>query len=193
VRRVLVLGDSIAVGAFGSTPAVTPELERLMRDRGITVRVIGYPASNPVATWDGVPWADKLLYSVAAFDPDMIVIQSNLFPGAADPGTHDTYRAAVSTLYDIAQSRGAHTYIVRHARPAKEPEGTELGVAEALQAEKAAGRGIETIPLDSWLASCDRPFTSDGWHLTARGQSCHATALAGAVDQLIRSLAPAGS
>lgn len=184
LRRVLVLGDSITFGAFGATPGVTPDLEKMMADRGLEVRVIGFPASTPIAAWDGVPWSDKLLYSVNAWDPDMIVIQSILYPGGQDDATHDDYRAAVSTLLDIAQSRGAHTYLVRHARPPKEPEGSELAIAEQLQAEAASGRGVETVPLDAWLASCDRAYVDDGWHLADNGQKCHAVALSAAADQL---------
>jgi lysophospholipase L1-like esterase len=185
VRRVLVLGDSITFGAVGASPGVGPDLERLMGDRGLELRVIGYPASTPLAAWDGVPWSDKLAYSVAAWDPDMIVIQSILFPGGADPARHDAYRSAVARLFDIARSRDAHTYVVHHARPPREPEGSELAVAEQLQAEAALGRGIEAIPLDEWLGYCDSPYISDGWHLSASGQKCHATAIAGAVDQLV--------
>ncbi len=188
VRRVLVLGDSITFGAFGSTPSVKPDLEAMMRDRRLEVRVIGFPASTPLGTWDGVPWSDKMLYSVKAWDPDMIVIQSILYPGGQDPSTHDTYRARVSELIDIAQSRGAHTYLVRHARPPREPEGSELVIAEMLQADAAAGRGVETIPLDAWLGSCTSPYVDDGWHLSANGQKCHAAAVSAAADQLIQAV-----
>jgi hypothetical protein len=189
LRRVLVLGDSMTFGLYGTTPRLHDALGRALMERDVQLLIDGFPGEDPVDVWPGHPrWADRLRSDIAAFDPDMVVIQSILFLGASDPARRAAYSAAITELYDVAQSRGAHVYIVSHQLPTDPVARDEMTVAESLQAEAAAGRGIATIPLDWWLARCAAPFVGDGWHLSASGQECHATAVAEAVDQLRRSI-----
>ena len=43
---------------------------------------------------------------------------------------------------------------------------------------------MEFVPLNWWLDHCRSPFIADGWHLSARGSECWATAAGAAVNQL---------
>lgn len=185
LKRVLVLGDSITYGLFGTTPQLEPVLRPMLADRGIQLHVTGFPAESPVYTWPGhLGWSLRMMHEVETFDPDMIVIQSVLFPGAVYPDQHEAYRRSITELLDIARSRDAHVYVVRH----HVPPGTEWSpgrdVGEQLQAEAAAPRGVQTIPLDWWMARCAGGTTADRVHLSAEGQNCHALAVVTAVDQL---------
>jgi lysophospholipase L1-like esterase len=185
VRRVLVLGDSISHGLFGTTARVNEPLQQRLSQRRIAVRVIGTAAETPIDTWSGNPtWQNLMRWWVAAENPDTIIIQSMLFNDSANPSRQAQYRTAMRQLLDEAQRRGAHVYLVRHGVPAPRAEARNLAVAERLQAEAASGRGISRIPVDLWLQSCERPFHTDGWHLGPNGQRCHADALVAAVDQL---------
>ncbi len=185
VRVVLVLGDSVTYGLFGTTPRLHERLARRLADQHVRLVVDGFPGETPIDTWPGNPsWADRLRGDIERENPDMVVIQSMLFPSATDPARQDAYRAAIRGLYDIAQSRGAHVYVVSHPEPPVASERDELRVAQRLQAEEASGRGISTIPLDWWLNRCKGAYVTDGWHLSAKGQECHASAVAVAVAQL---------
>lgn len=187
VRRVLVMGDSITHGLFGTTPNVHGFLQERMRQRGVAVTIGGFPGENPTWVWPGHPrWVDVLRQRVQTENPDMIVIQSMLFPDAGIPEQHAVYLAAMREILDVAQSRGAHVYLVKHASPPAKNrrEQLELAVVEQLQTQASAQRGISWIPLETWLAICDRPTSSDGWHLSSNGQRCHADAVTAAVDQL---------
>jgi lysophospholipase L1-like esterase len=187
VRRVLVLGDSLTFGLFSTTPQVQDQLGRRMAARRVQLIVDGFPAETPIDVFPGHPmWSARLRLAIATQDPDMVVIQTTLFPNAGDPARQASYRAAVRELFDIAQSRGAHVYIVSHQVQGRAVDRSETLTAEAIQADVAAGRGISTIPLDWWIAHCRRPFVADGWHLSAAGQECHANAITAAVDQLKR-------
>lgn len=191
VRRVLVMGDSITHGLFGTSPSVLAPLRERLGRKWIAVTVDGYPAENPLDIWPDHPrWVDRMRSRVQTEDPDVIVIQSILVQEGAKPDRQVLYRAAVRELFDVAQSRGAHVYIVEHQVPPLVKERTEQLVAERIQAEEAKARGISAIPLDVWLDLCDAPYLRDGWHLNATGQRCHADAITAAVDQLRDSLAP---
>jgi hypothetical protein len=188
VRRVLVLGDSITFGLFTTTPPVHHHLRARLAARGVELRIEGFPGEQPLEPWPGNPrWADRLAAAVQQFDPDMVVIQSLLFPGGTDPARQAAYRTAIAELFDIARSRGAHVYTVIHQRPVPQDQADNAAVAQQLQAEAAAPRGISSIPLDWWLARCPAPF-ADGWHLTERGQECYADAVTTAVAQLQRAV-----
>lgn len=185
VRRVLVLGDSMSYGLFGTTPQLEPVLRPMLADRGIQLHVTGFPAESPVYTWPGhLGWDLRMLHEVRTFNPDMIVIQSVLFPGAVHPEQHADYRNAVAHLMDVGRSRGAHVYVVKHPVPAGSQWAPGATVAHRLQAEAGASRGVETIPLDWWMQRCAGGRTSDGMHLSAAGQRCHALAITMAVEQL---------
>jgi lysophospholipase L1-like esterase len=185
VRQVLVLGDSISFGLFGTTPRVHSQLGQRMTARGINVVVDGFPGENPVDRWPGNPtWEERMRAWIAGQNPDMVVIQTTLFPDADVPLRQFAYGVAFRRLVDIAQSRGAHVYIVSHGAPPPGVERRNWEIAQRIQADVVAGRGISTIPLDRWLANCRGGFLSDGWHLGAEGQRCHADAVTAAVDQL---------
>lgn len=185
VQRVFVMGDSMTFGLFGTTPRVHESLGRLMADRGVQLRIDGFPGETPLDPWPGnAGWAQRMQQQVSAWDPDMIVIQSTLFTNPDGPGRQAAYLASMRRLLDIATSRGAHVYLVSHATPPGAQERRARDVSQALQAQAAAGRGISTIPLDFWMQRCEGGVVSDGWHLTAKGQDCHALAVALAVDQL---------
>jgi hypothetical protein len=185
VRRVMVLGDSITHGLFGTTARVHEPLGHRLMQRRINLRVAGAAAETPIDIWPGNPtWQNVMRWWVEAENPDMIIIQSMLFNDSGNLARQAQYRTAMRQLFDEAQRRGAHVYIVRHGVPAPRQEAQNLAIAERLQAEAAAGRGISTIPLDAWLHSCDRPYHTDGWHLGPNGQRCHADAFVAAIDQL---------
>ncbi|MCP4435841.1 MAG: hypothetical protein GY812_10175 [Actinomycetia bacterium] len=186
VKRVLIIGDSIAHGLFGTTPKVHSRLTAALADRGVALRIDGYPGENPIDTWpsNSTGWLDRMRAQIAAFDPDMVIVQSMLFPDPDNPARRELYLGGTRALLDIAGSRGAHVYLVNHPIPPGAQEAHARAVAQSLQAQAAAGRGISTIPLDYWLGSCDRPYVSDGWHLSANGQACHTLAMVAAVDQL---------
>jgi hypothetical protein len=186
VKRVLVMGDSLVHGLFGTTPKVTGPLTSALADRGVQVRFDGFPGETPIDTWptNSTGWIQRMQAQISSFDPDMVVIQSMLFPDPGNPSRQALYQAAVGTLLDIAQSRGAHVYLVNHHSPPGAFERLSRDVAQSIQARVAAGRGISTIPLDWWLANCAAPYVPDGWHLSAQGQNCHTLAVVSAVDQL---------
>lgn len=185
VRKVLVLGDSVSFGLFGTTPRLHEPLTRLLADRGVDVHLTGFPGETPIDTWPGhLSWGLRMRHEVTTWNPDMIVIQSTLFPGADAPARRSAYSSAMDDLIAVARSRGAHVYLVSHPAPLTGPERHERDVAQQLQATAAAGKGISTIPLDWWMARCAGGTVSDGWHLSAKGQNCHALAIAAAVDQL---------
>lgn len=185
VRRVLLLGDSLAHGLFFATPSAKSALETRFARNRIDFRLIGGPGSTPAFTWPGTsPWLDQLRFVVRVWDPDVVIIQSTLFPGY-DPSQRAPYKRAVATAFDIAQSKGAHTYVVAHHRGRKADERAAADLAERLQAEVARGRGIATIPLNWWIEHCPkRPVIDDGLHLTAAGVECYADAMNAAVNQL---------
>ena len=186
VRRVLLIGDSVTHGLFGVSPKVHDHLRARMQQRGIALTIDGFPGENPMFSWDGRPrWADALRYRIQTQNPDMVIIQSMLFPDGGNPFKHGPYMAAVKELLDIAQSRGAHTYLVKHYTPVRAQERHEMQVAERLQAAAAKDRRISGIPFKWWMDRCERPFISDGWHLSANGQVCYANALTAAIDQLV--------
>ncbi|NLA35025.1 MAG: SGNH/GDSL hydrolase family protein [Actinobacteria bacterium] len=190
VRRVLVLGDSLAYGLFFATPSATPALSQRLAQNNISLRLIGGPGGTVVEPWPGTaPWLEQLSGAVASFDPDVVIIQSTLFPDWSNPERQAAYRTAITAAYDIAQSRGAHTYIVAHHRGNDADARSAADTAERLQAEAAAGRGISTIPLTWWLDRCGRhPYIYDGQHLNAAGVGCYADALNAAVNQLRNSV-----
>lgn len=189
VRRVFLLGDSITHGLYGTTPRIHGLLDQRLRQRGIQLSIGGFPGENPLWVWPGHPsWLEVLRERVRNFDPDMIIIQSTLFPEVGDPAKHDLYLRTVRQMLDVAQSRGAHVYFVHHRPPpASHPkERIALAVIEQLQGQAGAGRGVSWIPLETWLANCSNPVSADGWHLSHNGQVCHASAITVAVDQLRR-------
>jgi hypothetical protein len=124
---------------------------------------------------------------IADQDPDMVIIQSTLFVNPT-PERQQEYRAAITELFDIAQSRGAHVYIVSHQLAPNPKDHDEALVAQGIQGDVAASRGISTIPLDWWIARCPSPTLLDGWHLTANGEDCYADGISAAVDQLKRAV-----
>lgn len=185
VKRVLLIGDSITHGLFGTTPRVHEELNRRLAERGIHLSIGGFAGENPVDPWFSNPrWIDVMNQKVAAENPDMIIIQTMLFPDAGLPERQAAYRVAIRDLIASARSRGAHVYLVKHPTPLYAKEQLELAVAERLQGEAGAGKGISWIPLDKWIGACKDPYSRDGWHLSGNGQRCHADAVTAAVDQL---------
>ena len=189
VRRVAVLGDSISWGLFSTTPWVRDELASRLRKRRVDLTLIGGPAETPLLSWPGwAPWIDELRNTVATVDPDIVIVQSMLFPGADDPANQELYRTAVRELLSVAQSRGAHVFVVMHAAPPSPTEARETFIAQSIQADEATGLGIGVIDLGAALRRCRRPFVTDGWHISAAGQRCHADAVVAAVDGLRRSL-----
>lgn len=185
VKRVLIIGDSITHGLFGTTPKVNSYVQERLAQRGISVTIGGFAGENPIGVWANHPqWIDVMRQRIQNENPDMVIIQSMLFPGAGDTALQAQYLAATRELIDVAKSRGAHTYLVKHAPPPKLKEQLELAVVERLQGQAGAGKGVSWIPLDWWIANCKNPTSSDGWHLSANGQRCHADAITVAVDQL---------
>lgn len=189
VRRVLVLGDSLTYGLFGTTPRLHGPLSRLLSDRGVGVHLTGFPGETPIDLWPGgMSWGRRMRKEVSAWDPDMIVIQSTLFPDPDSPARRAAYSVAMDDLIAVARSRGAHVYLVSHPAPPTALDRRQRDVAQKLQAAAAEGKGISTIPLDWWMQRCEGGTVSDGWHLSAKGQDCHALAIASAVDQLRSSV-----
>lgn len=187
VRKVALIGDSISWGLFGTSPWVRDELAWRLGLRGIGLSLDGGPAETPAEPFlTTVAWVDRLAARVADEDPDVVIIQAMLFPSSGDPARQDQYRAAFTGLVDVAASRGAHVYLVINRQPpaARAEERINLAVAQQIQLEVIAGRGIATIPIDRELAGCAKPTLKDGWHLSAAGQRCYADGLTAAVDQL---------
>lgn len=185
LRKVLVLGDSFTYGLFGTTPQLHGSLGHLLGDRGLSLHVTGFPGESPVDTWPGhLPWSLRMQHEVETWNPDMVVIQSTLFPDADSPARRAAYSRAIEELITIARSRDAHVYLVSHPGAPTAKERHERDVAQNLQARAAAGRGISTIPLDWWMQRCEGGTVRDGWHLSAKGQNCHALAITFAADQL---------
>lgn len=185
VRKVALIGDSLSWGLFGTTPRIEQPLRDRLAASGISLSLDGGPGDTLDTPWPGsARWEDKLRARIAADDPDVVIIQSVLFPGAGDPTKDGSYLGAATRLFDIAQSRGAHVYIVAHHAPTNPTEFQAAIRAQELQAHAAAGRGISTIPLDWWIARCPNAFVFDGFHLSQNGVNCHADALNAAVNQL---------
>jgi hypothetical protein len=184
VRRVLIVGDSMTWGLFGTTARLHERIIPVMADRGIDTRIVGSAGSTILEPWSGRPrWIDEVRPQITSWNPDVVIVQSTLFPGATDPARQQAYVAAARELFGVAGSRGAHVYVVGHNDPNKAPEREERDIAQYIQG-LVAGSGVSRIPLDWWLARCTAPYWSDGWHLSAAGQECHALAIAVAIDQL---------
>lgn len=186
-RRVLLLGDSITWGLFGTTPGVQPELVPQLQRRRIRLTVIGGPASTPITPWlNATPWEQDLFRVVATENPDIVIIQTMLLPNAEDPAVQVQYREAVRRLYDIAQSRGARTFRVIHTASPDPASAATTAIAQAIQEDEGANRGIGVIPLNTALERCVDPFVSDGFHVSGSGQRCHAAAVVAAIDSVRR-------
>ena len=184
VRRVLIVGDSMTWGLFGTTARLHERITAVMADRGIDTRIVGSAGGTILDPWPGKPrWIDEVRPQIASWNPDVVIVQSTLFPGATDPARQQAYVAAARELFGVAGSRGAHVYVVGHNDPNRSPERNERDIAQYIQA-LVAGPGVSRIPLDWWLARCTAPYWSDGWHLSASGQECHSLAIAVAIDQL---------
>jgi hypothetical protein len=184
VRRVLIVGDSMTFGLFGTTPQLHDRIVPILRDRGISTRIVGSAGSTILDPWPGQPrFVDMLRPQITSWNPDVVIVQSTLFPGAADPARQQAYINAAKELFSVAGSRGAHVYVVGHNDPPPAQQRNERDIAQFIQG-KVAGPGVSRIPVDWWLARCEAPFGSDGWHLSAKGQDCHALAISIAIDQL---------
>lgn len=184
VRKVLIVGDSITWGLFGTTPRLHERLGPMMAARGLSTRIIGFAGGNIIDPWGNQPrWVDATLNQVRTWDPDVIIVQSTLFPGGQDPARQRVYERSVRDLMNVARSRGAHTYIVAHPEPNNAAQRAEKNIAQYLQAF-VAGPGVSRIPLDWWMDRCQGWASYDGWHLSGKGQDCHALAIVAAVDQL---------
>lgn len=184
VRRVLIIGDSMTYGLFGTTPRVHERIVPVLRDRGIDTRIVGSAGGTLLDPWPGEPrWVDLLRPQIATWDPDVVIVQSTLFPGAADPARQQAYISASRELFGVAGSRGAHVYVVGHNDPPAAQQRNERDIAQYIQA-LVAGPGVSRIPVDWWLARCRAPYAADGWHLSASGQDCHSLAISVAIDQL---------
>ena len=106
VRKVALLGDSLTFGLFGTTPGVADPLRQRLSASGISVTIDGGPGDTLQTPWPGhANWAELLQARVDQDDPDVVIIQSILFPGAEDPANHDSYLRAAQKLVDIGQSR----------------------------------------------------------------------------------------
>ncbi|HBX76132.1 MAG TPA: hypothetical protein DEG43_00660 [Acidimicrobiaceae bacterium] len=185
VRSVVVLGDSITWGFFGVTPGIQDPLSSRLAKRGISLRLLGFPGDSIAAPWPGrTDWPTQLQRSVSEDNPDVVIIQSLLFPESADQAARADYLAKAQELIRIAQSRGAHVYLVRHQRGFG-GQAEESNIAEALQQQAAEGKGVATIPADWWLDRCEDPYIPDGFHLTERGSECFSNAVNAAVNQLV--------
>lgn len=184
IRKVLIVGDSMTFGVFGTTPLLRDAVWTRLKARGVDTRVVGAAGSTLVEPWPGRPsYAELVRTNVASLDPDVVIIQSTLFPGGADPARHDAYIAATQRVISLARARGAHVYLVDHHDPREPDVRREKEVAQYIQAV-VAGPGVSHIPLDWWIANCRGGTVADGWHLSAAGQECHAQAIAVAIDQL---------
>lgn len=186
LKRVLVLGDSITYGLFGTTPQLHDPLDRMLTDRGVSLHITGFAGENPIDTYpDHFSWTLRMQHEISTWNPDMVVIQSTLFAGPWSDERMQAYRVAMSQLLMMAKSRGAHVYLVSHHRAPNANDANARDLAQQLQAEVAEEvGGVETIPLDWWMARCAGGTVADGWHLSAKGQNCHALAVVTAVDQL---------
>lgn len=184
VRRVLIVGDSLTWGLFGTTPRLHERVTAVMADRGISTRIVGSAGGTLLDPWPGNPrWIDEVRPQIDSWNPDVVIVQSTLFPGATDPARQQAYIAAARELFGVAGSRGAHVYVVGHPDPPAAKERNERDIAQYIQA-LVAGPGVSRIPLDWWIARCTAPYSSDGWHLSASGEECHAMAISVAIDQL---------
>jgi hypothetical protein len=187
VRKVLLIGDSITHGLFGISPRVHGFLDPQLDRRGIDLQIGGFSAETPLFHWKerGNPsWRLYLKDRIDRWNPDVVIIQTMLFPDGGNPYKQAEYLEQMKILIDTAQSRGAHTYVVRHPRPPEAQERYELEIAERLQLQAGAGKGVSQIPWDWWGTRCRGGFLGDGWHLTAQGQTCFTNSLLAAIDQL---------
>lgn len=185
IGKVEVVGDSLTWGLFSATPWIRTEMEKRMYVRRMSFTMDGGPAENAMQTFlDPTPWVDRLAARIAADNPDVIIIQSSLFDAPDTPGRQDAYRAAFAALIDMAKSRDAHVYLVTNHVPPDAKLAAELDVAERIQRDVVAGRGISMIPVDLWLDTCKGAFIPDGIHLTQAGVECEANGLTAAIDQL---------
>lgn len=184
VRKVTIIGDSITHSNFGVSPKSHEAIRSNLGPIGVSVRFLGYPGDSMYRPWPGQPdWRALIRADVSANNPDVIVLQSINLPVAATKENDATYVQRVGAIFDEAQRRGAHVYLVRH-RYSGPTRAAEFDRAQRLQARAATGRGIEIIPVDWWIDRCRGPLIDDGVHLTESGIQCYANALGAAVRQL---------
>ena len=130
-----------------------------MADRGIDTRIVGSAGGTLLDPWPGNPrWIDEVRPQIDSWNPDVVIVQSTLFPGATDPARQQAYIAAARELFGVAGSRGAHVYVVGHNDPPAAKERNERDIAQYIQA-LVAGPGVSRIPVDWWLARCTAPYS----------------------------------
>ena len=101
VRKVALLGDSLTFGLFGTTPGVADPLRERLGASGLSVTIDGGPGDTLQTPWPGhANWADLLQARIDQDDPDVVIIQSILFPGAENPANHDSYFRAAQKLLE---------------------------------------------------------------------------------------------
>ncbi len=170
-RRVLLLGDSLLVGA-------APEITGLFDSHGVETRFEGAPGTGPL-TPQGF-WREELQVAVEEFDPDVVVIEAccnynseephRLYGGtvvAAD--SHEMYQQwelAMLQLVSLAGSRGAQVFVVAIPPPAT--PGAFASLAPRIDRLNQIYTGLG-VPLIDWRAAL--PATeraTDGLHLNDR-------------------------
>jgi lysophospholipase L1-like esterase len=185
VRQVLLVGDSLTWGMYGTSPRIHEKLGPILADRRVGLTVAGFPGESPIYNWPGNPtWVDQVRWWVARKNPDMVIIQNTVIGGDhRNADVRARYQQGMAALMDAARSRGAHVYIVANpVAPADRQD--EWRTVERIQADLARPRGISTIPVIEHMDNCSGAFIADGWHLSDKGQNCHSLAYALAVDQL---------
>jgi hypothetical protein len=186
VERVVILGDSLVVGA-------EPALRSSFEDRDVELTVVGGTGEGFLSP--DAHWLDELADAVSRTDPQVVVIEAccNIPSSIALPGgravladsdeAYDEWEAAARRAVSTASARGATVmWVVTPQVVPSSPSRMLAGRITALNGIYAR-LGVDLIDWDAALRGEDarRVRAGDGLHLTGAGSEVVAEATVEAV------------
>ena len=181
-QRVLIVADSFLAGSTTFTfPSIEPRLRHLLAPSGIDVRLVGRENFRVIED----NWPVVVRDEVAAYDPDLVILQSSVPDHATGP-SRSRLVTAWAWVYAMAARRGADVWRVDPPDPQPgsfidvlySPTRHALRTAQRDGGIFGAVNRPTVVALNPAIAVCDSPWTFDGGHLDDSGQWCAAGELA---------------